>query len=94
MNSQLLMDSYLLIFGAGLLAGTMNALSGGGSFITLPALISAGIPSVQANASSTIGGYCGAVVGKRIPSGVIRTGTLLIATCITVIFLTRAYGHY
>jgi uncharacterized protein len=53
------MNSYALIFGAGLLAGTMNALAGGGSFITLPALISAGIPSVQANASSTVGLFPG-----------------------------------
>lgn len=32
----------------------MNALAGGGSFVTLPALIAAGLPSVQANASSTV----------------------------------------
>jgi len=44
----------LLLFGAGLLAGTMNALAGGGSFVMLPALIAVGVPSVQANASSTV----------------------------------------
>ena len=49
------MNAYGLIFGAGLCAGTMNALAGGGTFVTLPALIAAGIPSVQANASSTLG---------------------------------------
>ncbi len=48
------MDQLSLIFSAGLLAGAMNALSGGGSFVTLPALIAAGVPSVQANASSTV----------------------------------------
>lgn len=48
------MEQALLIFGAGLLAGVMNALAGGGSFVTLPALISVGVPSVQANASSTV----------------------------------------
>ncbi len=42
------------LFGAGLVAGAMNALAGGGSFVTLPALIAAGVPSVQANASSTV----------------------------------------
>ncbi len=42
------------MFGAGLAAGVMNALAGGGSFVTLPALIAAGVPSVQANASSTV----------------------------------------
>jgi uncharacterized membrane protein YfcA len=53
------MHSLWLLFGAGLLAGTMNALAGGGSFVTLPALIAAGIPSVQANASSTVALYPG-----------------------------------
>jgi uncharacterized membrane protein YfcA len=44
----------LLLFGAGLLAGAMNAAAGGGSFVTFPALISAGVPSVIANATSTV----------------------------------------
>jgi uncharacterized protein len=56
------MNSYWSILGAGLLAGTMNALAGGGSFVTLPALIAAGIPSVQANASSTVGLFPGTAV--------------------------------
>jgi uncharacterized membrane protein YfcA len=49
----------LFLFGAGLLAGAMNALAGGGSFVTLPALIAAGVPSVPANASSTVALYPG-----------------------------------
>jgi len=53
------MNPHLVVFGAGLLAGTMNALAGGGTFVTLPALISIGVPSVQANASSTVGLYPG-----------------------------------
>ena len=50
----------LLLFGAGLLAGMMNALAGGGSFVTLPALMFAGVPSVFANASSTVALLLGA----------------------------------
>jgi uncharacterized membrane protein YfcA len=49
------MNALLIVFGAGMLAGTMNALAGGGSFVSLPALISVGVPSVTANASSTVG---------------------------------------
>jgi hypothetical protein len=48
------MNHFFQLFCAGLLAGTMNALAGGGSFVTLPALIAAGVPSVSANASSTV----------------------------------------
>ena len=35
-------------------AGFINALAGGGSFLTLPALIAAGVPPIAANASSTV----------------------------------------
>ncbi|HVB67478.1 MAG TPA: sulfite exporter TauE/SafE family protein [Acetobacteraceae bacterium] len=53
------MPHVLLLSCAGLLAGAMNALAGGGTFVTLPALIAAGVPSVQANASSTVALYPG-----------------------------------
>src|SRR4051812_37840240 len=39
---------------AGFLAGLMNAVAGGGSFDSFPALVAAGLPSVAANASSTV----------------------------------------
>ncbi len=48
------MDTLLLVCAAGLAAGAMNALAGGGSFVSLPALIAAGVPPVMANASSTV----------------------------------------
>jgi uncharacterized membrane protein YfcA len=53
------MQTMLLLCGAGFLAGAMNALAGGGSFVSLPALIAAGVPSVSANASSTVALYPG-----------------------------------
>src|SRR3712207_5361053 len=46
--------SALILSGAGLLAGALNAAAGGGSFVTIPALVFAGLPSVAANASSTV----------------------------------------
>jgi uncharacterized membrane protein YfcA len=50
-----------LLFGAGALAGAMNAIAGGGSFVSLPAMIAAGVPSLNANASSTLALIPGAV---------------------------------
>ncbi len=44
----------LLLAVAGLLAGAMNAIAGGGSFVTFPAMVFAGLPPVIANASSTV----------------------------------------
>lgn len=48
------MNAMILTFSAGIVAGAMNALAGGGSFVSLPALIAAGVPPVQANTSSTV----------------------------------------
>jgi hypothetical protein len=48
------MESLLILFGAGLLAGAMNAAAGGGSFVSIPAMVFVGMPSVAANASSTV----------------------------------------
>ena len=48
------MTTTLLLVAAAFLAGAMNAVAGGGSFITFPALVFAGIPSVTANATNTV----------------------------------------
>jgi uncharacterized membrane protein YfcA len=48
------MASDLLLFAAGLLAGALNAAVGGGSFVSIPAMVFAGLPSLAANASSTV----------------------------------------
>ncbi|HEY4254135.1 MAG TPA: sulfite exporter TauE/SafE family protein [Roseomonas sp.] len=48
------MEQMLILFAAGLLAGAMNAAAGGGSFVSIPAMVFTGMPSVAANASSTI----------------------------------------
>jgi uncharacterized protein len=60
------MPDALLLALAGLLAGSMNALAGGGSFVTLPALIAAGVPSVAANASSTVALYPGGAASALV----------------------------
>jgi hypothetical protein len=43
-------------------AGFINVLAGGGSFLTFPALIAAGLPPIVANASSTVALYPGQIV--------------------------------
>lgn len=44
----------LLLMAAAFGAGVMNSVAGGGSFLTFPALVFAGVPSVAANATSTV----------------------------------------
>jgi hypothetical protein len=48
------MIPYVLLAGAAFCAGVMNAVAGGGSFLTFPALVFTGVPPVIANASSTV----------------------------------------
>lgn len=43
-----------LAAGAGFLGGAMNALAGGGTFATLPALLALGLPANTANATSNV----------------------------------------
>lgn len=47
--------------GAGMVGGAMNALAGGGTFATLPALIALGLPATIANATSNVALLPGAV---------------------------------
>jgi uncharacterized membrane protein YfcA len=53
---------------SGLAAGTVNAIAGGGSLITFPALIATGLPPVAANVTNTTSvfpGYAASVYGSR-----------------------------
>jgi len=56
----------LFLCAAGFCAGVMNALAGGGSFISVPAMIATGMPSVLANTSSTVALWPGTVAGALI----------------------------
>ena len=52
----------ILLFFAGLWAGAQNALAGGGSFVTLPALILSGLDARTANIVSTVALFPGQVL--------------------------------
>ncbi len=61
-------------------AGVLNAIAGGGSFLTFPALVFAGVPAVAANATSAMAvspGYLGSTLGFRpelrsLPAALLR----------------------
>jgi hypothetical protein len=44
----------IFLFFAAIIAGTLNAVAGGGTFISFPALLVTGMPAVQANATNTV----------------------------------------
>jgi uncharacterized membrane protein YfcA len=77
-----------LAAGAGMIGGAMNALAGGGTFITMPALIALGLPSPIANATSNVALQPGAIASAwayrsgLAPLGGVSVRTLVIATFI------------
>ena len=62
------LGTVLLLSGAGFAAGALNAVAGGGSLVSFPALLAAGLTSLPANVTNTVAlwpGYAGGVVGYR-----------------------------
>ena len=57
-----------LVTGAGFLAGAVNAVAGGGTLVSFPALLAVGLPASLANTTSSVGlvaGYAGGSVAYR-----------------------------
>jgi len=49
----------IFLFFAGALGGALNAVAGGGSFISFPALLFSGVPPIMANATNTVALWAG-----------------------------------
>ena len=65
----------LLLAAAAFLAGALNAVAGGGTFLTFPALVFLGVPPVPANATSTVAvlpGYIGSAIAFRRDVGPVQ----------------------
>lgn len=60
--------SVTLLVLAGLVAGSLNAVAGGGSLVSFPALLATGLSGVSANVTNTVAlwpGYVGGALGYR-----------------------------
>ena len=53
----------LFLFLAGFFGGILNSIAGGGTFITFPALLFAGVPPIMANATNTFASCSGYISG-------------------------------
>lgn len=72
-------DFALLIL-AGYFAGVLNTIAGGGSFLTFPALVYAGVPPIAANATSAVAvlpGYLSGALGFRREIRTLSAGELV-----------------
>lgn len=83
----------VIIFVAGLWAGLQNALAGGGSFVTLPALMLTGMSPLAANITSTVALFPGQVTaglaGRKLVTG---AGALPFRALFVVSILGGAVG--
>ncbi|MDP9024579.1 MAG: sulfite exporter TauE/SafE family protein [Candidatus Eremiobacteraeota bacterium] len=59
------LDPLLVTIGAAFLAGAINSVAGGGSFMSFPALILAGVPPISANATNNAAMWVGTFGGAR-----------------------------
>ena len=60
--------TFALLATAAFFAGVLNAIAGGGTFLTFPALVWTGVPPIAANATSALAvcpGYLGSALGFR-----------------------------
>lgn len=79
----------LLAFAAGAVGGAMNALAGGGTFATLPALIALGLPANIANATSNVALLPGAATSAwayRKELGPVAGLSVLLLAMLTFVF--------
>lgn len=75
---------YIWLVAASTIAGVMNAMAGGGSFISFPAMLGMGVPPVQANATNTVALWPGQLTSLATLRGDVRKDLLptIAATCV------------
>jgi uncharacterized membrane protein YfcA len=92
----------LLVAAAALVAGAVNAVAGGGTLLSFPALLLLGFPALTANVTNTIGllpGYAGGSVAYRAELSVQRDRIRFLApisiagAVVGAILLTRTSNH-
>ncbi|HRI56221.1 MAG TPA: TSUP family transporter, partial [Anaerolineae bacterium] len=82
MTDPLSLLDFLLIAAAAVAAGAVNAIAGGGTLISFPALTFVGIPPVAANVTNTVAltpGYFGATLAQAKDLAGQRRRVLLLA---------------
>jgi uncharacterized protein len=68
------------VFIAGIFAGAVNSVAGGGSLISFPSLVAFGIPAIQANATNTAAIWPGSLSSAIAYSGDIKPDRKLLLT--------------
>jgi uncharacterized membrane protein YfcA len=77
---------------AGIAAGISNGIAGGGTFLSFPTLLAMGIPTLQANVSSTVGVLPSSLGGIRGFRRELATHSQLLRSLIPTCFFGSLFG--
>jgi uncharacterized membrane protein YfcA len=86
------LNHWLILVGAALIGGAINSVAGGGSFLTFPALLFAGVPAIPANATNNTAMWLGVVASARGYREEIQTYRAVIVPAIVVSLIGSAGG--
>jgi uncharacterized membrane protein YfcA len=76
---------YLWLVLASFLAGVMNAMAGGGSFLSFPAMLSMGVLPIQANATNTVALWPGQLTSLATLKSDVRKDLLPVVTLTSIL---------
>jgi hypothetical protein len=76
---------YIWLVFASLIAGVMNAMAGGGSFVSFPAMLSIGIAPIQANATNTVALWPGQLTSVAALRGDLRRDLLPVVCAASIL---------
>src|SRR5258708_36933931 len=76
--------NYIWLVVASFIAGVMNAMAGGGSFISFPAMLSIGVAPIQANATNTVALWPGQLTSVAALKGNLRRDLLPVVCAASV----------
>ena len=81
-----------VLFLAAVFAGIMNAVAGGGSFISFPALLFTGVPAVPANATNTVALWTGLIFSGGAFRHHLKVRRLVLLTLVSVSLVGGTIG--
>jgi uncharacterized membrane protein YfcA len=76
---------YIWLVVASFIAGVMNAMAGGGSFISFPAMLSIGVAPIQANATNTVALWPGQLTSVAALRGDLRRDLLPVVCAASIL---------